>query len=216
MATDLPTAKEPLIDHLTSKDFQNVYEPAQDSFLFIDSLQKDVDNLKALNPKFILEIGSGSGFVITFISQLLGAGRYYMSTDINPHAALASLKTSDRNNANVDVINTCFVEGLERLKGSIDVLLFNPPYVPTPSEEVNEKGIVASWAGGINGREVIDKLLPQLTNILSEKAFFYIVLVQENKPKQVISIMHSYGFQYQVVGKRKAFNELLYIIKFYR
>ncbi|EGC34641.1 hypothetical protein DICPUDRAFT_34643 [Dictyostelium purpureum] len=215
--TDLPNANEPIMDHFTTKDFKDVYEPAQDSFLFIDSLQKDYEDLKTMNPYIMLEIGSGSGFVITFLANLLGPnGRYYMSTDINPLAAIATSRTSSRNNANIDVINTSFVSSIERLKGSIDVLLFNPPYVPTPSEEVNQGGIVASWAGGINGREVIDILLPQIPSILSDKGFFYMVLVQENKPKQVISIMHGYGFGYKIVGKRKAYNEILYIFKFFR
>ncbi|KAN0016073.1 hypothetical protein ACTFIU_006026 [Dictyostelium citrinum] len=214
----LPNANEPKMDHLTSKDYKDVYEPSEDSYLFIDSLQKDYDNIKAMNPFIMLEIGSGSGFVITFLAKMLGSdgSKYYMSTDINPKAAIASSKTSSENNVHLDVLNTSFVSSIERLKGSIDILLFNPPYVPTPSEEVNEGGIVASWAGGINGREVIDKLLPQIPSILSKKGFFYIVLVQENKPKQVISILGEYGFNYKVVGKRKARNELLYIIKFFR
>ncbi len=38
-----------------------------------------------------------------------------------------------------------------------DVILFNPPYVPTSSMEFNEaaSSISAAWAGGILGREVI-------------------------------------------------------------
>lgn len=36
----------------------------------------------------------------------------------------------------VDVINTDLVTGMEcGLCGKVDILLFNPPYVPTPPEE---------------------------------------------------------------------------------
>jgi release factor glutamine methyltransferase len=37
--------------------------------------------------------------------------------------------------------------------------------VPTPSEEISGNDIEVSWAGGIDGREIIDKFLPQI-NVL--------------------------------------------------
>jgi release factor glutamine methyltransferase len=42
------------------------------------------------------------------------------------------------------------------------VQLFNPPYVPTPDEEVQRDGIARAWAGGHLGRRVTDRLLQQV------------------------------------------------------
>lgn len=51
---------------------------------------------------------------------------------------------------------------LGRLNGMVDVLLFNPPYVPTESEEIDGNGIEVSWAGGKDGMEVTNRLLPRI------------------------------------------------------
>lgn len=49
-----------------------------------------------------------------------------------------------------------------RIDGTVDLLLFNPPYVPTPEEEITRGGIAAAWAGGERGRVVIDRVMPQV------------------------------------------------------
>jgi release factor glutamine methyltransferase len=70
--------------------------------------------------------------------------------------------------APVDFVQTDLLSGLHGLRRRIDVLLFNPPYVPTPEDEVwtpaadTKRIIFASWAGGERGRVVIDRVLDQL------------------------------------------------------
>jgi methylase of polypeptide subunit release factors len=63
------------------------------------------------------------------------------------------------------------------------LLLFNPPYVPTPEEEVERGGIAAAWAGGWKGRRVIDRLIPIVPELLSERGEMLMVTVPDNDPK---------------------------------
>ena len=39
-----------------------------------------------------------------------------------------------------------------------------------------------TWAGGIDGMEVTNRLLPEVTNLLSKKGIFYLVTIRQNKP----------------------------------
>ena len=48
--------------------------------------------------------------------------------------------------------------------------------------QVGSQGIEASWAGGVAGRQVIDRLLPLVPNLLSPRGVFYMVVIKENKP----------------------------------
>jgi hypothetical protein len=56
-----------------------------------------------------------------------------------------------RHGAFGDVVRTDLAGSL-RLSGKVDLLLFNPPYVATPREEMEGSGISISWAGGVDGR----------------------------------------------------------------
>ena len=103
---------------------------------------------------------------------------------------------------------------LPRLKNQIDILCFNPPYVVTTHEEVGSRGIEAAWAGGIDGREVIDELLPYVKDILSPQGIFYLLLINENKPDEVVEIMKTkYGMKAKIILQRRAGREKQFIVK---
>ncbi|KAF4315755.1 hypothetical protein BBO99_00009159 [Phytophthora kernoviae] len=199
----------------------DVYEPAEDTFLFLDALQDELPQLVALDPAFCVEIGCGSGAVFVYLAtqlQKAGTRAMFLATDINPLAAGVAQQTARTNGAETfDIVRTDLLSCYEpRIQGTIDVLLFNPPYVPTPSEEVGSIGIEAAWAGGLHGREVIDRLLPRIKTLLSPRGVFYMVVVIENKPDEIADILAMDGFQMTVVRSTKAHNERLSILKFTR
>lgn len=66
----------------------------------------------------------------------------------------------------ISVVRTSLADGLrQRLAGTVDLILFNPPYVPTEETETaaaqSDRGIAGSWAGGTNGMDVTNRLLAQ-------------------------------------------------------
>lgn len=97
-----------------------------------------------------------------------------------------------------------------------DIIIFNPPYVVTDSEECGGDDITASWAGGVKGREVTDRLLEMIPKKLAKDGTFYLLLIEENIPDEVINIMSNHGFRYKTVVRRKVRNEQQIVLKFYR
>ncbi|XP_041732491.2 methyltransferase N6AMT1-like, partial [Coregonus clupeaformis] len=165
-------------------------QPAEDSFLLIDALEQDADRLKKISPSVCLEVGSGSGVVSAFLASVIGPAALYLCTDVNPEAAQCTLETSRYNGVSLQPIITDLVDSLlPRLCGKVDVLLFNPPYVVTPSEEVGSQGIEAAWAGGRWGREVMDRFFPLLPKLLSNQGLFYLVTVAENNPEEITTLL---------------------------
>ncbi|XP_075950445.1 methyltransferase N6AMT1 isoform X2 [Anarhichas minor] len=212
MSSCCPT---PVYSHAGRGDFRDVYEPAEDSFLLIDALEKDAELLQQMSPCVCLEVGSGSGVVSAFLASLVGPSALYLCTDVNPAAAQCTAKTASCNKASLQPVITSLVEGLlPRLSGEVDVLLFNPPYVVTPSEEVGSSGIEAAWAGGKRGREVTDRFLPVVAQLLSSKGLFYLVTIAENEPEEIIRFLGKCGLRGETCMSTRAGNERLSVLRF--
>ncbi|CAO3681318.1 unnamed protein product [Rhizopus stolonifer] len=207
----------PDLSHINKKDYDKVYEPAEDTFLLLDALEQDEKLILTQKPRICLEIGLGSGCVTTLLAKIIGsANAVFFTSDINQFACEITRQTGIQNQIeSIEPVRTSLVQGLlPRLKNSIDILCFNPPYVVTTHEEVGSMGIEAAWAGGINGREVIDELLPLVKDLLSPRGVFYLLLINENKPKDVVNIMKDvYKMNAEIMMERRAGRERQYILK---
>ena len=208
------------VDLRTLPRHPDVYEPCDDSFLLVDALTSDLPSLLRSPPSTVLELGCGSGYVSCSLALALrarGVNPLVVGVDINPAATEIARQTFHQHglSSSAEFITadllSCFAG---RLSGCVDVMLFNPPYVPTPDDEVNKPGITRAWAGGCRGRVVIDRALWQVRRLLSPDGVFYLLLLQENDPEQVRSEMMEFGYECSEVLRRGTEEEALVVLKF--
>ena len=196
--------------------------PSQDSYLLVDTLVAEWDaRLVHDPPRCALEVGSGTGYVITSAAILMrdaGVQDFQChATDCNPDAVACTVATATKHGVDANLtVTQCDLLGplAETLRGTVDLMLFNPPYVLTPSEEVGSNSIAAAWAGGKDGREVLDRLLPHVSSMLSRGGTFLLLLLHDNKPHDVAAILSSYGLVVDaIVATASADEERLHVLR---
>lgn len=174
----------------------------------------------------------GSGCVITFLAKAIQP-LLCVATDLNPHATRATVNTALCNGAIVDAVLTSLVDGISaRGRRLFDIVLFNPPYVPTEElcslavnpikdhilADINADILIeATWAGGADGRHWIDRIIPMVDGLLSENGVMYMVVIDANKPEEIIKwINDGWGICAEMIARRRFGVELLGILKFWR
>lgn len=228
---------------IPNPDYNLVYEPAEDSFLFLDlfeQLHNEKYFLKIPNGnsfKTVLELGTGTGIISTFISiNNIIPNAFHLASDINLNALKTTIKTYKRNYNNnndkhekhdkhdntFDVIRCNLTDSIR--SNQIDILLFNPPYVPSeeipliPSinDDKNDNWLDLALVGGKDGMIITDKILNSLNNILSINGEAYILFCARNNHPTVISnFLKKYpNFKIDCVISRKCGWEELAIYRF--
>jgi release factor glutamine methyltransferase len=188
-----------------------VYKPADDSFLLVDALKEDLSYIKQdVKPRICLEIGCGSGIVITSVAVELQSYAQnneiqFFATDINEHAIRATKKCLELNNVTgVDVVHTNLVDAVKKqLYRKCDLLVSNPPFEPSSEEEVGDPSVKCAWAAGSIGRCIIDMIIPELDDLMSENGVIYMAMVADNNIPDVIEQLKKVGFTYHKIIKER-------------
>lgn len=138
--------------------YEDVYNPAEDSFFF-------ADNLVVLKDEKVLDMGTGSGILGIIAAK---QAREVIAIDLNPHAIKCANKNAKLNGVShkIHVIRSDLFSSLTN-KPLFDLILFNAPYVPSEENET-DFWLGKSWAGGLTGRKVIDRFISQTPQYLNK------------------------------------------------
>ncbi|MDR2943879.1 MAG: methyltransferase [Methanosarcinales archaeon] len=217
---------------------EDVYEPAEDTFLMADCAVSAVLNSRApddLNDEyFVLEIGCGSGFVSAFLQNHFSSLRL-TAVDINPAAVLcsrmngvrsfesdmfdifetaASAAAADAAVASAAAADAAAEEDIpQKPPFGFDFIFFNPPYLPTSDDEKVNGPLNYAFDGGVDGRGSINRFLTEVGAYLRSGGFFLLLISSITGFSEVSAEMKKHGFSVEVAGTSKVSFEELMVLK---
>jgi len=184
--------------------YENVYEPAEDSFLF-------AENLAVKKDEVVLDMGTGCGILGIIAAEK--AAKIVM-VDINPYAVRCAKENAKLNGV---LEKICFVQGdlfaPIRTEEKFDSILFNAPYLPSkPSEDKSWLG--RAWAGGAGGRQVIDRFICEAPEYLKENGCILLMQSTLSNVNETLRRFEKNGLKTSIVAKRSLpFFETIVLVK---
>jgi release factor glutamine methyltransferase len=144
--------------------FPHVYPPQTDTFFVITNTRpKPTDT--------VLELCTGCGIIALHLAQ---TAQTVHATDVNPYAVANARHNATINNlTNVHIHHGDLYEPVNNRR--FDLIVANPPYVPTPPNWQKQDIIEKSWNAGPNGRKLLDRIIAGLPTHLKPDGRFICV-----------------------------------------
>lgn len=176
---------------------KGVYEPREDSLLLAEEVEKRAR-------EEVLDMGTGSG-----IQALLASRKAERVTGVD--ISIEAVKTAEINAEANNVKNVKFAQSdlFGAVSGLFDLVIFNAPYLPEkPGMEGSEQ-----WAGGENGRDLIQGFSEGLKSHLKPGGEALVVISSLTGLEEVIEIFRKKDFSARIVKEKKIPWEMLYVLE---
>ncbi len=180
-------------------DPSQVYQPEADSILLLETALKEVRQGDR-----VLEIGTGSGLIARELARIAG---FVVATEINPHATACAA------DAGVPVIRTDLACGI---RGVFDLIVFNPPYLPTRPEERVDDWLEFALDGGESGRVVIERFAAEAGRVLAPEGRILLLISSLTGPGEVREMFGKCGFSCTVAAEQRIECEILSVLRLTR
>jgi release factor glutamine methyltransferase len=127
-----------------------VFRPISDTWLLADALDRE-----PLSPGArVLDLCSGSGALA--IRAALGGPRVVTAVDVSRRAVLTIRANAVLNRVRVRALRGDLFAAVAGER--FDAIVSNPPYVPSPTDDLPARGRARAWDAGRDGRALLDRI----------------------------------------------------------
>ena len=176
------------------KHCDKVYEPAEDTYLMIESLVVKCGEK-------VVEIGSGTGIISLHCAK---AGAEVTAVDISEDAVDCTRLNSARNSLDLKVLRS---DLLENVNGKFDLIIFNPPYLPNAEQQD------LRWSGGPSGLDVIRRFLECAGEHLEKDGRIVLALSSLASYPEFEKFFSEFGFEARIVCGKRLFFETICVVE---
>jgi len=174
----------------------DVYEPAEDTFLLAETLE--------VRPgEIALDVGTGTGLIALLMAR---KAKYVLGVDVNPKAVELARRNARLNG--ISNVEFRLSDLFENVSGRFEVITFNAPYLPGEPE----KAIDLALVGGKTGREVIDRFIAEVPDHLNENGRVYLVQSSITGVEETMREFEKAGLRGEVIARRHLFFEDIVVI----
>jgi len=197
--------KRAFCDDLVFQVFEDVYEPAEDTFLVADTLASIVEE-----GDIVLDIGTGCGILAIIAAR---RAKKVIATDMNPSAVKCA-----RLNARINKVSNKIKVRQGNLFQPIrkterfNVIVFNAPYLPSSPHE-QRTWIERSWAGGPTGRKLIDQFIIEAPRYLKRRGKILLVQSSLANIDKTLERFRKANLEAQVIAEKKVAFETIVVIQ---
>lgn len=182
---------------------KDVYRPSDDTFLLAQAV-----HAHAKRGQRFLEVGCGTGLASLVAAQ---AGCLASCTDANAHAVETARHNAKQNGLRVTAIETDLLAGVA---GPFDLVVFNPPYLPTNPDERLPGIINLAFDGGRDGNETVLRFASQVGALKPRPATVLVVHSSLSDPIPLRRAMEALGYANDVAGEAALDFERLTVQRF--
>jgi release factor glutamine methyltransferase len=172
---------------------ENVYDPAEDSFLLAKKMKINEDDT-------VLDMGTGCGILAVLAAE---KAKSVLAVDLNPYAVECARRNAETNGVKEKIEFKCgnLFNPID-LNERFSLILFNSPYLPSELDE-EKSWIEKAWAGGWNGRKIIDQFIMDSPRFLAAGGRINLVQSSLSDINRTIQMFNEFDLRAVVVAQTK-------------